>query len=139
MPITHQQQKERWNEEHKNPVALKQMDSKKLSGGVKPFLELLKKRKLNNLIGLEMGCGKGRNVIGLAHQKIVKKMYGFDFSNVAIKEANKRAKEGKIQNKVQFDVMDATQKWKYKSNFFDFGIDCFASTDIESKKGGGLR
>lgn len=135
MPITHEQQKERWNKEHEAPFALKQMDAKKLSSGVNTFLEFLEKQGSKNLIGLEMGCGKGRNVIGLAHQSIVQKMYGFDFSDVAITEAKKRAKEASIEEKAQFDVMDATEPWKYTDNFFDFGIDCFASTDIEDPKG----
>src|SRR5579863_7800536 len=135
MPITHAEQKEKWDKEHGTPYALKQMDAKKLSSGIVPFLEFLKNQKTENLTGLEMGCGKGRNVIGLAHQGIISKMYGFDFSEVAIKEANKRAQEGHIVNKVQFDVMDATQPWKYVDNFFDVGIDCFASTDIEEPKG----
>ncbi len=135
MPITHEQQKERWNKEHETPFALKQMDAKKLSSGVKPFLEFLEKEKKKDLIGLEMGCGKGRNVIALAHQEMIQKMYGFDFSDIAIKEADHRAKEENIQNKVQFDVMDATESWRYKNNFFDFTIDCFASTDIESPEG----
>ena len=44
MPITHQQQKERWEKEHQVPFALKQMDAKKLSSGVRPFLEFLEKQ-----------------------------------------------------------------------------------------------
>lgn len=135
MPITHEQQKERWNKEHETPFALKQMDAKKLSGGVKPFLEFLQKQGKENLVGLEMGCGKGRNVIGLAHQEIISSMYGFDFSEVAITEAKKRAGEANITEKVQLNVMDAMEPWQYAENFFDFGIDCFASTDIESPKG----
>lgn len=135
MPITHEEQKERWDKEHETPFALKQMDSRTLSSGIAPFLEFLKKQKLTNITGLEMGCGKGRNVIGLVQQEAIKKMYGFDFSEVAIREANKRAKESNISGNVQFDVMDATQPWKYQDNFFDFGLDCFASTDIEDSKG----
>jgi len=134
MPITHQQQKEKWNKEHETPFALKQMDARKLSSGIKPFLKFLEEQKRRGLIGLEMGCGKGRNVIGLAHQEMVSKIYGFDFSEVAIKEANNRGRENNISDKVKFNVMDATESWKYPDNFFDFGIDCFASTDIEEPK-----
>ena len=135
MPITHEQQKERWNKEHKTPFALKQMDARKLSSGVKLFLEFLEKQHGKDLVGLEMGCGKGRNVVGLAHQKIISKMYGFDFSEVAIIEAKKRAAENGVTDKSEFDVMDAMELWKYDSDLFDFGIDCFASTDIESSMG----
>ncbi|MBI2889031.1 MAG: class I SAM-dependent methyltransferase [Candidatus Liptonbacteria bacterium] len=135
MPITHDEQREKWNEEHRTPFALKQMDVQTASRGVRLFLEFLQRKDAHNLIGLEMGCGKGRNVIGLARENIVTKMYGFDFSDVAIGEARRRAEEEKVSSKVQFDVMDATQTWKYESDFFDFGIDCFASTDIESMEG----
>ncbi len=135
MPITHEQQKEKWNEEHQTPFALKQMDVHTVSRGVALFLEFLQKQSQSGLIGLEMGCGKGRNVISLAKEDVIAKMYGFDFSDVAIIEAERRAGEEKISGKVQFDVADATETWKYASGFFDFGIDCFASTDIEIPDG----
>jgi SAM-dependent methyltransferase len=136
MTITHEAQKEKWNREHETPFALKQMDSTKLSSGIVPFLKFLEERGKNEMIGLEMGCGKGRNVIGVARQNIILKMYGFDFSEVAIKEAHKRAGADEVASlKTQFDVMDATQPWDYPAGFFDFCIDCFASTDIEDPDG----
>ena len=116
------------------PLALKQMDVRSMSRGVLMFLDFLKERNLKNLVGLEMGCGKGRNVIELAKDGIVSKMFGFDFSEVAIAEANKRANGEKVSGKTQFSVMDATERWNYESDSFDFGIDCFASTDIEDPK-----
>jgi ubiquinone/menaquinone biosynthesis C-methylase UbiE len=133
--ITHNEQKKKWNEEHSNPFALKQMDALKGSSALKPFVEFLEKEGKQNLVGVEMGCGKGRNVIWLAQQSIFQKVFGFDFSEVAIEESEKRAKKEGVFEKAHFDVMDATQPWKYESNFFDFGIDCTASTDIESVEG----
>lgn len=135
MPITHEGQKEKWNKEHAHPFALKQMDSARLSSGIAPFAKFLEEKGQRNSTGVEMGCGKGRNVIGLAHQNLISKMYGFDFSEVAIAEARKRAETDGVSSRVQFDVMDATQAGSYSSNFFDFAIDCFASTDIESPEG----
>ena len=44
------------------------------------------------------------------------------------------SKEAKINSTI-FSVQDATKHWNYDSNYFNFGIDCFASTDIESKRG----
>jgi SAM-dependent methyltransferase len=32
-------------------------------------------------------------------------------------------------------VQDATVPWDYPDDSFDFGVDCFASTDIESEEG----
>lgn len=131
MKVTHNEQKQRWNKEHESPFALKQMDAKKGSGGLISFLEFLKKEGRVNQVGLEMCCGKGRNIIWLTLQNEIEKMFGFDFSEVAIKEAENRVLAEKLQGKTNFQVMDATEAWNYESNFFDFGIDCFGSTDIE--------
>lgn len=131
MTITHEEQRKNWNKEHQTPLALKQMDAKKGSSGLVPFLEFLKKNNIENVVGLEMCCGKGRNVMWLAMQFEIQKMYGFDFSDVAMEEAKKRVREEGLEAKTQFDVMDATETWNYDSDFFDFGIDCFGSTDIE--------
>ncbi|HYC34461.1 MAG TPA: class I SAM-dependent methyltransferase [Candidatus Paceibacterota bacterium] len=132
--ISHQQQKEKWEIEHGNPTALLRMDSFEGSSGVKEFVKFLVSTGKTNLKGLEMGCGKGRNVMYLAKQSQVKEMTGFDFSLTAIKEAKRRAEEANISN-VEFLTMDATEPWQFESDSFDFVIDCFASTDIEDAQG----
>lgn len=130
--ISHKKQHELWEQEHKLPHVLKQMDSNQPSRGVVKFFEWLssKNADIKALKGLEMCCGKGRNVIYLANQNI--DMTGFDFSTNAIKEAKKRAKIIKTGNNINFIVQDATKKWLFESNYFDFIIDCFGSTDIEN-------
>lgn len=134
MTLTHQQQQKIWDEEHKNPYVLHQMDSDKASSGVVEFVEWLKKKKqLSGLKGIELGCGKGRNVIGLA--KLGLKMTGIDFSPAAIEEAKRRSKEFNVDDSTQFVVHDATEPWPFDSNTFDLAIDCFATTDIETPKG----
>ena len=135
MPVTHNEQKEQWEKEHRRPYALKQMDAKTPSSSLVPFVAFLKGQGKKNLVGLEMGCGKGRNAIWLAQQPLVKRMFGFDFSKVAIAEARKRAAEVRLSQKISFEVMDATEPWKYKDDSFDFGIDCTASVDIETAQG----
>ena len=130
--FTHEDQQRIWDEEHKHPKVLLQMDSEDGSGGVKKFWDFLSQSGAKNLKGLEMGCGKGRNVIWLASQGV--DMYGFDFSPAAIEEATRRAEKAGATS-AHFDVMDATREWKYDSDSFDFAIDCFASTDIESPEG----
>ncbi|MEK7575418.1 MAG: class I SAM-dependent methyltransferase [Patescibacteria group bacterium] len=135
MTITHEQQKQKWNREHENPFALKQMDATKASSSLLPFVDFLQNKEKQNLVGLEMGCGKGRNVIWFAQQSLVSKMYGFDFSGEAIIEANRRAVEANVLAKVCFETMDAIEIWRYPSDMFDFVIDCTASTDIEDIKG----
>ena len=131
MTLSHDEQREKWDKEHAEPYALKQMDARKGSSSLAPFFEFLRKENLSNLSGLEMGCGKGRNVIWCARQPEVARMTGFDFSSVAIKEAKKRAGEAGVAGKTEFVVADATKKWPFPDASFDFGIDCTASTDIE--------
>ena len=127
--VSHEQQQWAWDAEHKKPQVLKQMDSDDASGGVTKSFDFLKSQNISRDSGVEMRCGKGRNVIWLAKQGV--KMVGFDFSPAAIEEAKKRA-EAAIVTSAHFLVADATKKWPFESEWFDFGIDCFASTDIES-------
>lgn len=123
-----------WEEEHKNPNVLLPMDSKEQSSGVSLFWNWLREKKLPfPLHGLEIGCGKGRNSIWLAKQEIT--MTAFDFSRIAIEEAKRRTLENNLKNHPHFFVHDATDLWPLASNSFDFAIDCFASTDIDSLKG----
>ncbi len=132
--ITHGEQQKIWEKEHEAPYVLRQMDSENPSGGVVKFYKwLYSKTATENVKGLEMCCGKGRSVIWLAKQKI--NMTGFDFSKNAIEEARRRAEAAGVQSKTNFLVQDATKKWKFDSDSFDFVVDCFATTDIESAEG----
>ena len=132
--ISHKEQQRAWEREHSAPYVLKQMDSDKPSGGVVRFFEWLADRgEARGSVGLEMCCGKGRNVIWLAKQKI--KMTGFDFSRHAVDEAKSRARAAGVLADARFIVQDATTRWRLRSGYFDFVIDCFATTDIESYKG----
>jgi ubiquinone/menaquinone biosynthesis C-methylase UbiE len=133
--ITHQQQQEIWEKEHDSPEVLLQMDSSDPSSGVKKFWQWLqgKDKDVTKYKGLEMGCGKGRSVIWLAQKGI--SMVGFDFSTKAIATAKERAKIADVEKNTQFIHQDATEPWNFPSNTFDFIIDCFATTDIESRKG----
>ncbi len=132
--ITHNKQRKIWEEEHRKPKALKQMDSTQASSGVIRFFDWLKNNGYEQgLKGIEMGCGKGRNVIWLAKKGF--HMTGFDFSGYAIREANLRVKKYKASSQVKLLVHDAIRKWPFKSKEFDMGIDCFATTDIETVMG----
>lgn len=131
MTISHESQKEKWEREHKVPYALKQMDARSVSSSIPPFFEILRSEHLSGLLGLEMGCGKGRNTLWCASQPEVKQMTGFDFAKVAIAVAQERATEAGLSSKAQFFVMDATKRWHFDDASFDFGLDCTASTDIE--------
>lgn len=133
--ITHKEQQQIWDKEHRNPHVLLQMDALDPSGGVMKFFNFIKEQGLSDLVGIEMGCGKGRNVIFLASQKENQKVYGFDFSPSAIQVANERSEKANVSGGAEFFVGDATVDWPLASNSFDYAIDNFASTDIESPKG----
>ncbi len=65
-------------------------------------------------------------------------MAGFDFSENAIKVAWQRMNSLAVRPRLEaadFVVHDATLPWPWLDNSFDFAIDCFASTDIESEAG----
>jgi len=127
-------QQQIWDEEHRAPKVLPQMDSVEVSSGVHLFYEwLARKQKFKDFTGIEMGCGKGRNSIWLAEQGI--HMNAFDFSEFAIHEAKARAQKIGITEKVNFLVHDATLLWEFPDDAFDVGIDYFASTDIETFAG----
>ncbi len=133
--ITHEEQFKKWDKEHKNPHVLPQMDKTKASSGVIKFLEWLKGqgKTPSALKGLEICCGKGRNVIGLAAEGV--NMIGLDFSPNAIAEAKKRAKAAGVANKTQFFIQDVTKPFSVERGSLDFVYDCFGSTDIESAEG----
>ena len=135
MDITHEEQKNKWNQEHAEPFALKQMDSDQASSNLHAFYEFLKEQNLEKIRGVEMGCGKGRGVIWLAQQEKVEHMSGFDFSEVAISEAKERATKGGVSDKTDFVVADATEPWPYGDDSFNVAIDWTATTDIESTEG----
>ncbi len=133
--ITHQQQHARWDKEHQTPKVLLQMDSHDPSSGVTKFAEWLQQqdKSASNVSGLEICCGKGRNVIWFARQGV--KMTGLDFSNVAIIEAKKRANDAGVSDKIQFITWDVTMPYPIVADSLDFVFDCFGSTDIESAQG----
>jgi ubiquinone/menaquinone biosynthesis C-methylase UbiE len=128
--ITHEEQKRIWEEEHAKPTVLLQMDSESASSGVERFHDWLTTHGLSTGKGIEFGCGKGRNVIWLAKQGFT--MTGIDFSPSAIDEAKKRTIRADVQDSAEFIEHDVTESWPFPDTHFDFVIDCFAMTDIES-------
>jgi len=128
--FTHEDQQRIWDAEHMQPQVLLQMDSDKASSGVILFYDFLQSRP-GNQVGIEMGCGKGRNVIWLALQPRIAHMTGLDFSPAAIKEAEVRAEKAGA-TRASFAVQDITERWPFDDASVDFVLDCFAITDIET-------
>lgn len=132
--ISHQDQQNIWEKEHSEPFSLLQMDSENASSGVIKFLDWLKdKVDITTMKSIELGCGKGRNVVWLAKQGI--ESTGIDFSKSAIGEAQRRAVKSEMEDKTHFFFHDATTPWEFPDSSFDIVIDCFATTDIESETG----
>jgi ubiquinone/menaquinone biosynthesis C-methylase UbiE len=131
---THADQQDRWDKEHQKPAILLQIDATTASSGVRKFYTWLKANTVEEqLQGIEMCCGKGRNAIWLATKGI--RMVGTDFSPIAITEAKRRAIKANVSDKVQFVVHDATKPYDLPPASLNFAIDCFGSTDIESIHG----
>lgn len=132
--ITNRQQK-RQGKDPEATNAILRMDSREPSGSVTKFVEWLTQSDINadKLSGLEICCGKGRNVIWLAQQGI--NMHGLDFANTAITEAKRRASDAGVSDKVQFITWDVTLPYPIVTETLDFTLDCFGSTDIESAQG----
>lgn len=133
--LTHADQQERWDQEHRKPTILLQIDAKTASSSVQKFYKWLMTSRPNTttLHGIEMCCGKGRNSIWLALQGI--HMTGADYSKVAIAEANRRAEEAGVKNLADFIFHDVTKPYDIPPESLDFAIDCFGSTDIETAHG----
>lgn len=128
-------QQEIWEQEHKTPTVLLQMDSSEVSSGVLKFWQWLQVHShYPAKVGLEIGCGKGRNSIWLARQGM--QMIGYDFAPSAVNEALERATKLSLTlEQANFAVQDVTQPFSLRPNCIDFAIDCFASTDIDSYEG----
>lgn len=133
MTTTENAQLTYWNNEHFDKKGVPQVDSEQLSSGVVLAYEWLQDHgiDLKDLKGIEVGCGKGRNVIGLA--RLGATMTGIDFSPIAIDEARRRAAIAGLTN-VFFQVQDATKEWAVDKDSFDLGIDCFFSVDIQGQE-----
>lgn len=123
-----------WEAEHATPTVLHQMDSDRASSGVVPFYEQYVRALGDALVGVEMGCGKGRNVIWLAQQDGVREMHGLDFSHAALAEAATRADHAGA-TRALFHEQDVTLRWPFDTGSVDFVIDCFSTTDIEDPVG----
>lgn len=109
------------------------LDSEIPSPGVVQFWDWLVTNNARRRSGLELCCGKGRNAIWLASKGT--RMSAFDFSEIAIVEAKRRQDRLSLPNHVEFRVEDAMLRWPYPSHEFDFVIDCFGTSDVESPEG----
>ena len=68
-----------WEQEHQTPVVFPSVASERVTMDAVLLLEYLSEsHKLETLTGLEIGCGRGRNVLYMAEQGVLPR--GMDFS-----------------------------------------------------------
>src|SRR4051812_21380971 len=81
-----------WEAEHQMPSLIPEVGAEQVSPAVPVFWEWLQGQGIgSHPKGLEVCCGKARNMIWLAQQGA--RMSGFDFSPTAVFEGNKRAEK----------------------------------------------
>jgi SAM-dependent methyltransferase len=130
----HLLQKSIWEQEHAHPSMFPFLDSALPSPGVVQFWDWMKPVGVSSsLQGLDVCCGKGRNTMWLAAQGA--SMVGFDFSQTAIDIARQRKSHYSLPAQSDFLVHDAYGTWPFPDHTFDFVVDCFGSSDIESGQG----
>ena len=122
-----------WEEEHKKINVLPSMASDKPNSGVVLFVKYLKTKIKPQVRCIDIGCGKGRNAIYLAQQGF--EVYGIDYVKSSIEHAKKAASNNDVSSRLILTKAFMDRKWPFKDNFFDVAIDCFASIDVETKKG----
>jgi SAM-dependent methyltransferase len=120
-----------WRSEHKKPEGIKQLDSQDLSSGISLFLDWLTEKEItvNEARIIEICCGKGRNLLGLAKYGAIG--VGLDFAEPAIETARERAAQEEVTG-INFHIEDVTGNWAGKYGVFDMAIDCFATADLET-------
>lgn len=122
-----------WDREHDNPSMFPFVASDIPNPGVVQFWEWLESKHAPRQVGLEICCGKGRNAIWLAGKGV--RMSAFDFSVAAVVEANRRQERLSLPKRIDCRVQDAMISWPYEEHSFDFVVDCFGTSDIESANG----
>ena len=117
-----------WEQEHQTPVVFPSVASERVTMGAVLLLEYLSEcHKLGTLAGLEIGCGRGRNVLYMAEQGVL--MRGMDFSRRALAEARQRAITRGIAN-IEWLEGDVTRQWPIQDSSVDFVFDSFLTTEI---------
>jgi SAM-dependent methyltransferase len=126
---SYEQNKGTWEQEHRTPELIEQLHTAGPARGVTKFWDWLSERQsTSGLRGVEIACGKGRNVLWLAQQGV--DMTGIDYSEAAIREAEARARTQNLLT-AHFIAQDVSIPWTEQEEQYDFAIDCFATASIE--------
>lgn len=121
--------KEFWDKEYKDPMFFALSDE--VSGDLKKFVKWIQKEYgkdvlRSDVMVLDVGCGNGRNLLWLNDQYRVRG-FGFDISNEAISQAQKKAGSQKWGPKLKFVVRSLDQEIPLEDESVDIVLDMMAS------------
>ena len=125
------EQKKAWEIEYREHKGFPTSIGRRPSNQVKYFLKFLKLKNITKGKILDIGCGFGRNSIFLAKKRY--EVWAFDFVGQVLKFMQKKTNELGLGSKINISNQDASNKWKFKNDFFDAAIDITAFDSIEDK------
>ncbi|HTH93318.1 MAG TPA: class I SAM-dependent methyltransferase [Candidatus Paceibacterota bacterium] len=128
--------KEFWNKEYKDPEFFSLSDE--ASGDLQKFTRWLQKEYGKDVLRsditvLDAGCGNGRNLLWLNDQFRVRG-FGYDISEVAIRQATENAALQKWGNKLTFAVHSIGQDIPLPDESVDIVLDMMASHFLKEKE-----
>ncbi len=131
--------KEFWDKEYKDPMFFALSDE--VSGDLQKFVRWLQKEYGKDVLRpdvmvVDAGCGNGRNLLWLNDIYRVKGL-GYDISNEAITQAQKKASEQKWGSKLVFEVRSIGQEIPLPDESVDIVLDMMAShflKEVEREK-----
>src|SRR5258708_16771048 len=127
-------QQQIWQQEHFTaaslPDEMQKQSSNQPSQYILQFRDFLKKKKINQGKGVDIGAGKGRNSIYLAHEGF--EMHALDYIQEAITHINTVAKQEKLIKKLHTYCVPIDHNWPFPNNYFNISINCFTSINIDT-------
>jgi len=127
-----------WHQEHATaqtlPSEMTTASTWQPSQYVVSFYNFLKEHNIPSQgLAVDIGAGKGRNTLYLAHQGF--QVTALDYIEQATHHINQAAHSAQLDHVIQTQCMPVDRPWPFQDNFFDIAIDCFASIDIETPAG----
>lgn len=125
-------QSQAWENEYRNSKLVTK--NPEPQNDVLRFFKFLKKENIqtDNLKVLDLGCGTGRNSNYFAVKG--NEVIGIDISKTAIKIAQSRANEMKIEDKVSYMVGDIGSNYPFENDYFDLILDITSSNSLIEKE-----
>jgi ubiquinone/menaquinone biosynthesis C-methylase UbiE len=132
----HNIQKQIWEDAYKH---YKNFGSSKTFDPTKQLSELDDYFKGNNIITkdwvvLDLACGDGRNSIYAINNWWCKKAIGIDFSPEALAQFKERAKEEKVEDRVELINQSIGNNFPFENESIDLIFDIYSSINLEEKE-----